>query len=226
MNKKKLGMFFVLLLCTNLFCEIEYPEPIKDIDDIPDMCAYLMDNLLKQKCDSPDKRNRLLPIKYWNDGKICACLTWNTGLELGVFACKQPQGQAEQGLDAGELILMHSEGSLDSRDDIYVRLKRAYINAIECIRWNWTLVASDELGSLVYPNPLKDYLSFYKTKLLQGEADLIMSLACKFGLANEVICSDCERFPTEREKVVYLWIKKSAKRKFDQIFKFKYRPLT
>lgn len=223
MNKKNLVMVFVLLLCTNLFCETEYPEPIKSIDDIPDMCAYLMTNLFQQKCDSSGKCGKLLQIKYLIDGEICAYLTMNTQLGGRVYACKKSHGQTGRARDINELILLPSAGELDYKDDIYAWLKRMYINGIECLKWNWIFVASGESGSPASPNPIKDYLFFYKTKLLQGEADLIMSLACKFGLAGEVVCSDCDRVATEREQVVYLWVKKRAKQRFDQIFKFKYR---
>jgi hypothetical protein len=67
-----------------------------------------------------------------------------------------------------------------------------------------------------------NYLAYSKTKQLQGEADLIMSLAHKFGLGRDVVCSDSDRFPYENEGIVYLWFKKDAKRRFDRVFKFKH----
>jgi len=219
---KKLGMVFICLLCTSLFCVTEYPETIKDIDDIPDMCAYLMMNLFQQKCDQFDRSRRLLQIKYLNDGEICAYLTLNIGLGLLVYACKSTQAQDEQDQSMGELILLPSEGTFDYKDDIYMRLKRMYINAMEVLKWNWIFVASGKSGSLAYPNMPNNYLAYSKTKQLQGEADLIMSLAHKFGLGRDVVCSDSDRFPYENEGIVYLWFKKDAKRRFDRVFKFKH----
>ena len=175
-------MAFICLLCTSLFCGIEYPEKIKDIDDIPDMCAYLMMNLFKQKCDQFDSSRRSLPIEYLIDGEICAFLTFNIGLGLSVCACRS--------LHMNELILMPFEGRFDYKEDIYVRLKRMYINVIENFKRGWFFIKSGESGSLAYPNHPRGYLAFYKTKQLQGEADLIMSLARKFEFNNEVISSE------------------------------------
>ncbi|MFH1254228.1 MAG: hypothetical protein V1646_02235 [bacterium] len=214
MNKKKLVMAFACLLWTSLFGATEYPDTIKDIDDIPDMCAYLMMNLFQQKCDQFDRSRRSLSIKYLIDGEICAFLTLNIGLGLSVCASRS--------LHANELILLPSEGTLDCKDDIYVRLKRIYINAIQRLKMGWIFIESGESGSLAYPNMPKSYLAFSKTKQLQGEADLIMSLAKKFGFNNEIIGSDFDRFPGENEKIVYLWVKSDAKQRFDRIFKFKH----
>lgn len=214
MNKKRLVIVFICLLCTSLFCGIEYPETIKNMDDIPDMCAYLMMNLFQQKCDQFDVSRRSLSIEYLIDGEICAFLTLNIGLGLSVCASRSSY--------KNELILLPSEGTFDYKDDIYMRLKRMYTNVIESLKHGWIFIKSGESGSLVYPNISKSYLAFFKTKRLQGESDLIMSLAKKFGFNNEIISSDFDSFPREKEEIVFLWVKSDVVQKFNQTFRFKY----
>jgi hypothetical protein len=212
----------------------EREKEVKTVADISWHSAELAKKLSEQPLfdgeGSVHKECKVLPLKSWGDANICSILSDNAERILGKknawcihdFGCGNNQLYDAGGevLGNGIALWLYSNNTMCSLEC----LERTYKNIITLLQIDWKSAQLEDHPVMMHKKDPEQWHLFVKKNNLIGEDVLIRFLASKFNMTNMILCHGewlkTPKLGYEYRDEIYLWVKKDAKEKFDEIFGF------
>jgi hypothetical protein len=207
---------------------------LKTIDDIPEYCTSLVQQLQEKPVFARDDFRVLNGLKFlrltnWNDCMICEFLTtgadamkkgdskvWDIRSFKFSNACFYEGSQLDQGIQLQTYENRH-ECSLNE-------LKQLYAKVIDNLKKGWEMATIYDTPKMRDKKPESGWICLIKTKDFLGEDILMRFLASRFGFLDFIHCS-CSWLTTnesssfEHTMQMYLWIEAKTFKDFQKIFR-------
>lgn len=206
----------------------------KDVNDIPKYCTQLAKAVSRQPLfdgkGAVAKSIKILPLKNFDDTKICEMLSKSSEEKLGYGDAwhirtfghtfgrwNYPLAADGERIRYGIALWLYPPRGMCS----HKVLKDRFRNVINLLQNGWQPSSLQEYPEIYSKKDENVWNLFIKKKPLVEEDSLIRFLASKFKVKNIIDCPDQEDSALDKyQDITYLWIKKDAIDDFDAIFHF------
>jgi len=215
----------------------EKEREVKTISDISWFCAQLAKKVSEQPLfngtGSIVEKCKVLPLSNLNDAAICGILTDNARKILGNkkawhvhsvgWGNNQLWTSSRECIGYGISLWLYDNVDACSLET----LEKTYKNIITLSQLDWKSARLEDHPTIMFKEDPEYWNLFIKKQNVSQENHLIGWVCGKFNLLDKISCHDkwlkTPKVDYELRDEIYLWVKKDAQEKFDEIFGFKYQ---